>query len=96
MPVGRHPVRIRPCRGGLRVDRFAAMMTVQDVARYLRVHTITVYRMVQRGRIPAIRVGRVWRFRKDHIDRWLVSHGNGGHVHRPAQRAGPPGRRRKA
>ncbi len=75
------------------MERFATMMTVRDVARYLRVHTITIYRMVQRGRLPAIRVGRVWRFRKDHVDRWLLSNGAGSHAHRPSTRAGPTRRR---
>lgn len=47
-------------------------MTLQELARYLRVHEMTVYRMIQRGDLPALRVGRAWRFRKDQIDRWLA------------------------
>jgi excisionase family DNA binding protein len=49
-----------------------AIMTVQEVARYLRVHTMTVYRLIQRGDLPAVRVGRSWRFRTDEISRWLL------------------------
>lgn len=48
-----------------------AVMNVDEVAAYLRVATATVYRLAQRGEIPAARVGRVWRFQKQLIDRWL-------------------------
>jgi len=53
------------------MQRAPAIMTVQELARYLRVHVMTVYRMIQRGDLPAARVGRGWRFRKDQVDRWL-------------------------
>jgi excisionase family DNA binding protein len=47
-------------------------MTVDEVASYLRVHAMTVYRLIGRGDLPAMRVGRGWRFRRDQIDRWLI------------------------
>ncbi len=75
--------------------RLATMMTVKDVARYLRVHDVTIYRMIHRGRLPAVRIGRVWRFHKDHIDRWLTSNGTGNPSARRSQRAGPSRKRRK-
>jgi excisionase family DNA binding protein len=53
------------------MQRAPAIMTVQELARYLRVHVMTVYRMIQRGDLPAARVGRGWRFRRDQVDRWL-------------------------
>jgi excisionase family DNA binding protein len=56
------------------------IMTVQELARYLRVHTMTVYRMIHRGDLPASRVGRGWRFRKDQIDRWLATHEINSHT----------------
>jgi excisionase family DNA binding protein len=52
------------------MERRPTIMTVEEVARYLRVHTMTVYRLIQRGELPAVRVGRSWRFRKDQIDLW--------------------------
>ncbi|MBI3998818.1 MAG: helix-turn-helix domain-containing protein [Armatimonadetes bacterium] len=61
--------------GGRAVGKSLSMMTAGEVARYLRVHTMTIYRMIQRGGLPAVRVGRVWRFRRDHIDRWLLDNG---------------------
>ncbi len=56
------------------MERRPTIMTVQEVARYLRVHAITVYRMIRQGKLPAIRVGRGWRFKKDEIDIWLHEH----------------------
>jgi excisionase family DNA binding protein len=47
------------------------LMTLEEVASYLRVTTKTIYRLLERGAIPATKVGRRWRFRKDSIDVWL-------------------------
>ena len=47
------------------------IMTVEELAKYLRVPRSTVYRLAQRGRVPSQKVGRHWRFRKEAIDRWL-------------------------
>lgn len=38
------------------------VLTVQEVAAFLKVHRSTVYRMVGRGELPAFRVGSDWRF----------------------------------
>jgi excisionase family DNA binding protein len=51
-------------------------LTTEEVLDYLQVNLRTVYRLIKRGRIPAIRVGRQWRFRKRDIDAWLA--GNQG------------------
>lgn len=53
------------------------MLTATEVAMYLRLHVMTIYRMAQRGELPAVRVGRQWRFRRDHFDRWLRDQGGG-------------------
>ncbi len=47
------------------------LMTVEEVAGYLRVTEKTVYRLLRRGRIPAAKVGHLWRFDQDSIDEWL-------------------------
>ncbi len=47
------------------------LMTVEEVASYLRVTKKTVYRLLKQGRIPASKVGRQWRFDKKLIDEWL-------------------------
>src|SRR3989338_9951347 len=48
-------------------------MTVQDVAKYLQLSTMMIYKLAQEGKIPAVKIGRVWRFEKDAIDLWLKS-----------------------
>jgi len=48
------------------------IMTLQEIAAYLRVGQGKVYRLAQEGRIPASKVGRTWRFRKDLVDAWLA------------------------
>jgi excisionase family DNA binding protein len=50
-----------------------AFMTTEEVLQYLQVNLRTVYRMIKAGSIPAVRVGRQWRFRRSDLDRWLES-----------------------
>ncbi len=47
------------------------IMTTDEVLAYLQVNLRTVYRLIKAGKIPAVRVGRQWRFRKGDIDAWL-------------------------
>lgn len=47
------------------------IMTVEEVAKYLRLKPQTIYRWAQEGKIPAAKLGKEWRFRKSIIDRWL-------------------------
>lgn len=46
-------------------------LTTEEVLEYLQVNLRTVYRLIKAGKIPAVRVGRQWRFRKRDIDVWL-------------------------
>jgi excisionase family DNA binding protein len=48
-------------------------LTTEEVLDYLQVNLRTVYRLIKAGKIPAVRVGRQWRFRKTDIDAWLES-----------------------
>jgi excisionase family DNA binding protein len=48
-----------------------SIMTVKELAKYIRVHTSTIYRLVRENKIPAIKVGNQWRFKKDSIDKWI-------------------------
>ncbi len=48
-----------------------SFLTTEEVREYLHVNLRTVYRLIKAGRIPALRVGRQWRFRKRDIDAWL-------------------------
>lgn len=49
------------------------LMTVREVADYLRVTQKTVYRLLQKSAIPALKVSHSWRFDKAAIDEWLKS-----------------------
>jgi excisionase family DNA binding protein len=70
-------------------------LTTEEVLEYLQVNLRTVYRLIKAGRIPAVRVGRQWRFRKGDIDAWLDSQrprGGGRSAPAPGQ-ATPPSSR---
>lgn len=50
------------------------LMTVQKLADYLNCHKRTIYRMLERGNIPATKLGRQWRFNQALIDKWISEH----------------------
>ncbi len=52
------------------------IMTTREISKYLRVHQITICKYAAQGVIPAIRVGRVWRFDREAIDKWISERGN--------------------
>lgn len=54
------------------------VLTIKDVAKYLSVHTSTVYRYAQQGVIPAFKIGSDWRFSRKHIDEWIEQKVNEG------------------
>ena len=53
------------------VDSDVGIMTVHDVAEYLRLSEAKVYKMANDGHIPALRMGKTWRFKKELIDEWI-------------------------
>ena len=48
-----------------------SIMTIEEVATYLKIPKSTVYILAQEGKIPCQKVGRHWRFRRETIDQWL-------------------------
>ncbi len=54
------------------------LMTLEEVADYLRLSNDTVYRMANTGTIPASKVGNQWRFRREDVDAWLEANKNVG------------------
>ena len=52
-------------------------LTTEEVIDYLQVNLRTVYRLIKAGKIPAVRVGRQWRFRKGDVDAWLETERRG-------------------
>jgi excisionase family DNA binding protein len=62
-------------------------LTTEEILEYLQVNLRTVYRLIKAGKIPAVRVGRQWRFRKRDIDAWLDT--QRPHGEPPAAAVGP-------
>ena len=49
-------------------------LTVEDVAKRFEVNVTTVYRLVQRGKLPAFKVGHQWRFSESRLEEWVEDH----------------------
>ena len=49
------------------------IMTVRELAGYLRVHPSTIYRLLRQGKLPAFKVGSDWRFSREAIDHWRLT-----------------------
>ena len=49
------------------------LMSIKDVAEYLSLHHLTVYRLAQTGEIPMFKIGKQWRIKKEMLDKWVSS-----------------------
>ncbi len=54
----------------------ARLLTTRDLQEFMSVDKSTIYRMAEDGRLPAVKVGRQWRFREDLVLEWLNSRGS--------------------
>ncbi len=52
------------------------VFTVKELAKYLNLHPITVYKLLQKDKIPAFKIGKNWRFNKESIDKWRMDKEN--------------------
>jgi excisionase family DNA binding protein len=52
------------------------ILTLDEVAAYLKAGKRTVYRFAQNGDIPAFKVGGTWRFRRSELERWIDTNSN--------------------
>jgi len=50
------------------------IMTLEEVAKYLKLKPQTIYTWAQNNKIPAAKLGKEWRFRKSVIDKWFNQH----------------------
>jgi excisionase family DNA binding protein len=50
------------------------IMTLEEVAAYLKLKPQTIYTWAQEKRIPAAKLGKEWRFKRSIIDRWINQH----------------------
>lgn len=48
------------------------IMTPKEAAKYLGFHLVTIYRLLKKREVPAVKIGGQWRFKKDILDNWLV------------------------
>jgi excisionase family DNA binding protein len=53
----------------------AKVLTVNELAEYLRVHRSTIYRLLKRGQLPGFKIGSDWRFNIEVIDDWRMKQG---------------------
>ncbi len=49
------------------------ILTIEEVAAYLKAGRRTVYRLAANGQIPAFKLGGVWRFRRAELERWIAA-----------------------
>ena len=48
-----------------------SMLTLKELAEYLKMKEVTIYKHAQEGKIPGFKVGSKWRFKKETIDKWI-------------------------
>ena len=55
-------------------------MTLKELSAYLQLSRSTLYQLAQTGKIPALKIGGVWRFHPDLVDRWLANQRTTGRI----------------
>jgi excisionase family DNA binding protein len=58
------------------IEKSDDILTIEELAMYLKIPKSTIYKLVREGRIPSNKIGRHWRFRRATIDRWLEYKGD--------------------
>ena len=54
------------------MDEIPAIMTIEDAAKYLGLNPLTLRRLARAGKIPALKIGRQWRVKRELLDQWIV------------------------
>ncbi len=54
------------------------MLTISEVAKYLKLHELTVRRLAREGELPAFKVGRQWRIKRDLLETWIENRSGKG------------------
>jgi excisionase family DNA binding protein len=70
------------------------ILTTRQVAKLLKIHRVTVYKLAEKGMIPAWRVGKSWRFLKSEVIKHFVETGSLEKA-KPKQKAAPAQSKRK-
>ncbi|MGV3467946.1 MAG: methylation-associated defense system helix-turn-helix domain-containing protein MAD1 [Limnobacter sp.] len=58
------------------IHKEGEILTLDEVAAYLKAGKRTVYRLAQEGKIPAFKLGGTWRFRRSDLERWIAESTN--------------------
>jgi excisionase family DNA binding protein len=53
------------------------LLTIEEASKYLDIHPMTLYKWAKKKKIPAAKLGRNWRFRKEILDAWIDKHTGG-------------------
>ncbi|WP_425376475.1 helix-turn-helix domain-containing protein, partial [Rhizobium leguminosarum] len=59
--------------GDLMAEQSDEILTIEEVAAYLKAGRRTVYRLAANGQIPAFKLGGTWRFHRAELDRWIAT-----------------------
>ena len=57
-------------------------LSVEEIATYLGVKRDTVYKWIIRKNMPARKIGRLWKFKKEHVDDWIETGIAATHIHK--------------
>ena len=49
------------------------IMTIKDLSLYLKINEKTIYKLAKQGKLPGVKIGGMWRFKKEAIDNWMMS-----------------------
>lgn len=60
------------CKDETMADPESEILTLDEVAAYLRAGKRTVYRLAAEGKLPAFKLGGTWRFRRSDLGRWMA------------------------
>jgi excisionase family DNA binding protein len=55
------------------IDQPDEILTIDEVAAFLKAGKRTVYRLAASGKLPAFKLGGTWRFRRSDLDNWIAS-----------------------
>jgi excisionase family DNA binding protein len=64
-------------QGVEKMEAAPKVLTVNELAEYLRVHRSTIYRLLKKGQLPGFKIGSDWRFNVEVIDEWRLKQGAG-------------------
>jgi excisionase family DNA binding protein len=53
------------------IHNMEELLTLKELSRYLKISKPTLYKMVEKGKIPALKIANQWRFKKEDISTWI-------------------------